>query len=170
MQVNEFYGKMIWIPMSRTYYCDNHYTTHNLEDAKAHGYGAGGNRCHSFSHDLSQIDYDPIPLINNFSLKLMDGPYGDRLAYLSDERIMFFHPFDKVSYFIKECEERFEGTIDSPYEFLDQGENFKIYDYGDYTYIISCVDIDAPMATAYKVKKEEYYTALCDVYEQIGIE
>ena len=45
-----------------------------------------------------------------------------------------------------------------------------IFDVENYMVIIYCDDIDSPYAEAFKVKKQEYYTALNKIHRQIGVE
>ena len=171
MEKENFKPKRIVIPVRKIFYCKDGVMTSDMEEAFRHGYGEGGCKSFSFSYDLQSVDYDVLPIAEKFQLRLVPGRYsdGDALQYLNDDSVILYHPFEKISWFIRDYGERFTGTIDHPYEYLDQGVNFKIFDYQDFTIIIQCDDVDSENAIAFKIRKLVYHEELNKIYRQIGV-
>ena len=82
-------------PTYVNYYCPDGLVTDNLEEAKAHGYGLGGNKSTSFGHRdaFETFDHSVLPVMTGIHMTLdrLGGVY--LLTYYTKEMEKFFVHF-----------------------------------------------------------------------------
>ena len=152
-------------PTYVNYYCPDGLVTDNLEEAKAHGYGLGGNKSTSFGHGdaFETFDHSVLPVMTGIHMTLdrLGGVY--LLAYYTKEMEKFF--VHEVWYNSKNIEngklKPLVGTAKNPYNYIDQGEDIYIFERDGYVMVLSAMNWEAysDMFTGFKVKKEEFYEA-----------
>lgn len=147
-----------------TYYCDDGYRTSDLEEAKAHGYGAGRSKAYSWGHGnaFATFDYSILPVIENFNVKLEKNGMFYTLSHYSDKhRVMR----TEVWYTGKNLEngvlKPLVGTAENPYRFIDQGVDDYMFERDGYVIVLSAVNWESgsDLFSGFRVKAEEFYKA-----------
>lgn len=161
---DELYLPIFSFPTSVNYYCPDGLVTDSLEEAKEHGYGPVGTRCFSFGHGdaFTTFDYSVLPVIENFSM-VMEKNWGTFTldCYSDGQRFM---PLE-VWYTSRQIEngklKPLVGTADEPYNYIDQGVDFYIFERDGYVIVLSAENWESgsDMFTGFRVKAEEFYEA-----------
>lgn len=146
------------------YYCPDGLVTEDLKEAKEHGYGSDGNRAASFGHGdgFATFDYSVLPEIEKLRL-VLERCYGVFLldCYSGEERFMR----NEVWYTGSDMEngrlKPLVGTVDKPYNYIDQGVDIYIFERDGYVMILSACNWESfsDMFTGFRVKAEAFYEA-----------
>lgn len=144
------------------YYCPDGFVADNLAEAKEHGYGKGRSRATSFGHGdaFATFDYIVLPVIENLSMKL-ERAYGVfQLTYYSDSKLVMRHEAWYTSRWIEDGKLKpLVGTVEHPYNYIDQGVDIYIFERDGYVCVLSAEDWESfsPLFTGFRVKAEEFY-------------